>query len=127
MKSDDECWEWMASRNIAGYGVFHIKGKTIGAHRLSYMLVKGDIPKGYDLDHLCRNRCCVNPSHLEVVTRRENILRGDTLPAKNAKKTHCSKGHLLPELKLVGGHWIRPCSICNREYIRLFIQKSHQK
>jgi len=68
-------------------------GKNKVAHRISYELLKGDIPEGLDLDHLCRNRGCVNPDHLEPVTRKENLLRGNTIPAKHARKTHCPQGH----------------------------------
>lgn len=65
------------------------------AHRFSYQLYKGNIPKNLVIDHLCKNPSCVNPDHLEAVTNRENILRGISPAAINSKKTHCPKGHKL--------------------------------
>lgn len=89
------------------------------AHRLSYELHKGEIPEGLEIDHLCRNRWCVNPDHLEAVTRRENIMRGDgpkKLGELNSKKTHCKHGHPFDKentrYRPTGG---RSCRICNRE------------
>lgn len=89
--SQDECWPWTGAMQGQGYGQY---GKPMRlAHRISYEFFVGPIPEGLTLDHLCRNRQCVNPSHLEPVTRGENVLRGESLPARNARKTHCPKGH----------------------------------
>ena len=87
------CWEWKGYIKSNGYGQFYKNGKTVLAHRATYEQNKGKIPGGFDLDHLCRNRGCVNPDHLEVVTRKENLVRGVGLIAQNVKKTHCPKGH----------------------------------
>lgn len=87
------CWIWQAYVDTDGYGRFWIDGSTHRAHRVAYELVKGPIPEGLQLDHLCRVTTCVNPPHLEAVTGRENVLRGETLAAANAAKTHCANGH----------------------------------
>jgi hypothetical protein len=97
----DECWPWTAgtSGSRAAYGVlaFKVKGRTIHkyAHRIAYELEIGPIPEGLEIDHLCRNPICVNPAHLEPVTHRENVLRGEATSAQNARKAHCIRGHLL--------------------------------
>ena len=80
--------------NRSGYGrIQKGVGVTLLAHRVAYELEVGPIPKGLTIDHLCRTHGCVRPSHLEPVTPRENVLRGQTIPAKNANKTHCLRGH----------------------------------
>lgn len=89
----DECWPWLAGISNDGYGKFFINGKQTGAHRAAYELWVGTIPEGLELDHLCRNRSCVNPNHLEPVTKRENTRRGFSPWVENARKTHCPKGH----------------------------------
>ena len=76
-----ECWFWIAPLNSGGYGTFYWKGKRVGAHRAAYELFRGPIPDDREIDHLCRNRDCVNPDHLDLVTHRENLLRGRTTPA----------------------------------------------
>lgn len=94
----DSCWVWKAALTQYGYGIFRIGGRdgfNIGAHRYAYKEMFGSIPGGLDLDHLCRNRKCVNPAHLEPVTRQENVLRGVSPAARQAKQTHCIHGHEL--------------------------------
>lgn len=86
------CWIWQGSKDRAGYGMVNSRIEVM-AHRLSYTLLVGAIPEGLTIDHLCGNPSCVNPAHLEAVTQRENILRGDTVAARNAAKTHCLRGH----------------------------------
>ncbi len=88
------CWVWTHALTRGGYGQMGWKGKIMKAHRISYELKYGEIPQGLDIDHLCRNRKCVNPAHLEAVSRKVNVLRGTGLAAINAKKTHCIRGHL---------------------------------
>lgn len=87
------CWDWPLATNEAGYGVMQVNGISKRAHREIYERVIGTIPDDMVLDHLCRNRSCVNPLHLEPVTLEENILRGMGPPAVNARKTHCANGH----------------------------------
>jgi hypothetical protein len=76
LKHPDGCWEWTAGRSGGpGYGAFSLGQRKVGAHRWSYENFVGPIPEGLELDHLCRNPGCVNPDHLEPVTRSENIRR----------------------------------------------------
>lgn len=89
------CWEWTASTSAGGYGSYHVNGKHRQAHRFAYELTHGEVPEGLVLDHICRNRACVNPDHLEPVTFRENVLRGVSPSALQARRTHCTRGHLL--------------------------------
>ncbi len=116
---ENGCWEWTGAL-VNGYGIFWHNPKVIKAHRFAYQLFKGDIPHSFEPDHLCRNRRCVNPSHLEMVTHQENILRGDILKAikvRQLERTHCPKGHPYVESNTYitpsdGG---RICRICARE------------
>ena len=114
----DGCWLWAASKNLDGYGRFLLNGKIVLAHRYAYELLVGPIPDGLQLDHLCRVRHCVYPPHLEPVTSRENILRGEGITAKESRKTHCAHGHAFDEANT----YHRPsrpqgryCRTCNRD------------
>jgi hypothetical protein len=91
--SHTRCWTWLKQINKDGYGRFYYAKRECLAHRAAYEILVGPVPAGLELDHLCRNRSCVNPDHLEPVTHRENLLRGSTGPAQNAAKTHCMRGH----------------------------------
>lgn len=94
--SEDECWVWTGA--VWGkYGTARIGVKAYAAHKLAYTYWIGAVPPGKQLDHLCRNTLCVNPKHLEPVTPKENVLRGESLSAKNARKTHCKRGHKLDD------------------------------
>lgn len=93
---NNDCWEWRGALDIDGYGIFRLYKKNHRAHRASYMLFNEIelLDSKMHMDHLCRYRSCVNPDHLELVTPRENTLRGlDAKAAINARKTHCDKGH----------------------------------
>ncbi len=96
----DTCWLWTGTINTNGYGQLYrgLDETHVYAHRFAYELLVGPIPPGLTIDHVrargCVHRHCVNPDHLEPVTMRENTLRGDTLPARNAAKTHCPRGHV---------------------------------
>lgn len=93
----DTCWLWTGYLKPNGYAGFWVPAeqRKVYVHRWSYEHEVGPIPEGHEIDHLCFVRHCVNPAHLEVVTHHENMLRGDTVAARNARKTHCSKGHAL--------------------------------
>lgn len=87
------CWLWLGALTDEGYGVMRGCGQT-RAHRVTYVLFVGDVPKGLHLDHLCRVRRCVNPDHLEPVTPLENQRRSPiSMATVNSSKTHCKHGH----------------------------------
>lgn len=114
---ESECWEWTGAHNRNGYGTFRVGGAGTSpaqAHRYSYELLVGPIPPGLSLDHLCRNRGCVNPSHLEPVTGRVNTLRGVSFAAENAAKTHCLRGHEFTPENIIPRAKARQCRACVR-------------
>jgi hypothetical protein len=87
------CWLWLRTLDRDGYGSIQVNKRHMRAHRVSYETHRGPIPDGLQIDHLCRVRCCVNPDHLEPVTCRENLMRGDTAAARYAAATVCKHGH----------------------------------
>lgn len=112
------CWLWTGSLR-KGYGRFWMD-RGMAAHCAGYVMLCGEIAPGLQLDHLCRNRACVNPAHLEPVTLRENVLRGVGLTADQARRTHCLKaGHpLAPPNLLHNKRGFRSCKACHRDRAR---------
>jgi len=111
------CWPWAAGL-VDGYGKFWVNGRHVRAHRFAYETYVGPIPEGMELDHLCRNRACVNWEHMEVVVHQVNILRGIAPSALNAAKTHCPEGHPLDGLNTLIWGGKRRCRTCHREWAR---------
>lgn len=110
-----ECWLWLGQQGWGGYGQFRVEGHRMAAHRFAYIERYGSIPEALDLDHLCRNRVCVKPDHLEAVTRKTNVLRGVGVTAAHAKKTHCLNGHPFNLLNTwVDSQGGRKCRVCKR-------------
>lgn len=118
MRDDESCWEWLAATTSKGYGIFNaVKGAPTTAHRFAYEQANGPIPDGLQIDHLCRNRSCVNPAHLEPVAARENIRRGMSVSAVTMRTNTCQRGHALTDENTMyykDGH--RRCRAC--EHIR---------
>jgi hypothetical protein len=116
----DGCWIWMGSKNNGGYGKIgrpRSGNRGVSVHRASYELLVGPIPAGYQIDHLCKNTSCLNPAHLEAVTPRENVLRGNTFARHQAAQTHCVKGHPLSGDNLYRHpDGSRKCRACRRSY-----------
>jgi hypothetical protein len=116
VEKTETCWLWTGQLDISGYGVENVNGRLLKTHRIAYELLVGAIPEGLTLDHVkdrgCQNRSCCNPGHLEPVTNKVNILRGVSLAANNARKTHCHKGH---ELEGLNNRGQRFCKVCARE------------
>jgi len=109
----DGCWDWTASVNSKGYGLISVNGRLHLAHRISYLWAKGEIPEGLQVDHLCFNKRCVNPDHLEAVTARVNTLRSRKAFATDER---CARGHrwdVPGTLSMSGGK--RRCLACRHD------------
>ncbi len=119
------CWKWKGRIEKNGYGRFSYKhDQIISSHRMSYLLYRGPIDMGLTIDHLCKNKWCVNPSHLEVVTMKENLRRSFNITNINEHKTHCKSGHPFS----LSNTYIRPdgsrqCKICRSIAQQKYIKK----
>lgn len=103
----EDCWHWKGGKSDTNYGFTNLHRRKAGAHRVMYRILAGPIPKGMDLDHLCFNSLCVNPAHLEPVTRGENRIRAA------ARRTCCKRGHkYTSETTRIGHKGERNCKIC---------------
>lgn len=114
------CWQWLGCVDKDGYGAFSLRGgeAPVRVHRWAYEQLIGPIPEGLVIDHLCRNQACVKPDHLEVVSVRENTIRGSGWTAVNAAKTHCPAGHAYDAANTrINAQGARECRICGREAV----------
>ena len=129
IKVNGGCWEWQQFKDKDGYGQTFVwdgkKSISTRAHRLMYELLVNKIPEDMVIDHLCRNRPCINPAHMEVVTVRTNTLRGFGPGAYNARKTHCKRGHEFTKentINTIGstGNRNRNCKLCKAMHLRKY-------
>ncbi len=118
------CWQWTAACDAQGYGIFTVGGRNRIAHRYVYELLAGPIPDGLQVDHLCRNRGCVNPDHLEPVTAKVNTNRSRA-NHRFLLRTHCQEGHALtPENTMArrDSPGSRICRECQRVRLRNYMR-----
>jgi hypothetical protein len=114
-------WEWTGGKAGAGYALFFIrktpKQTNIYAHRFSYLLHYGKVPKGLEINHRCDLRSCVSPFHIQAITHQQNMLLGNTIAARNASRTHCPRGHPYDEknTRYSKNGW-RMCRECHKNY-----------
>lgn len=125
------CHNWTKNLHVCGYGRVTYRGRSHWTHRAAFEISNGPVPEGLELDHLCRNRACCNPEHLEPVTHKVNTLRGVSPFAENARKTHCNRGHRLEgdNVRLVErrGTVERHCRTCNRLAVRAYAARKRQR
>lgn len=122
----DGCWEWTAYVGSNGYGRFYFEGRGALAHRWSYEFYKGQIPEGLVIDHLCRNRSCVNPEHL-AVAQSVNVLRGlgpQVVEERGGLVTHCPQGHQYTEENTYRGGRGRTCVTCKKANARAYYERN---
>lgn len=115
------CWSWGAGLDVYGYGKFKVRGHTVKAHRWAYEHLVGPIPDGLVIDHLCRNRACVNPDHLQPVTAEVNIRRGMSPAQVTIRTGICKRGHELTAANTIvyRGSGARTCRTCRNDWQRL--------
>lgn len=119
--NSNDCWEFKNIHKSTGYGRFSVNNNPTLAHRFSYALFNGDLIKGMMIDHVCRNRKCVNPEHLRQVTPVQNVFENsENIVIANKNKTHCKKGHELKEgnIYYIDNGKERRCRICEIERVK---------
>jgi hypothetical protein len=122
-RREGDCLVYVGKLN-GGYGRLSDEGKDKYAHRVAWEAQRGPVPEGLELDHLCRNRACVNVDHLELVTHRVNGERGESFAARNGRKTQCPHGHeYTPENTYIGPSGSRFCRECHRARNRVYEAK----
>ncbi len=117
-RGDDECWLWLGQLDRRGYGRMWLQGKKRGAHRISYWFFRGEPTDGLVIDHLCRTPSCVNPSHLEEVTQKENNKRGFGWSGPKMRQTHCKHGHEFTPENTYIHRTSRRCRICRSRLVQ---------
>lgn len=128
MGDQKECWNWSGHIGKNGYAYATWNGIPTTAYRASWMHFRGEIPEGYEIDHLCKNPRCINPFHLEPVTPRENNMRSNSPAAIASRKTHCSNGHAFSlentaTINRANGKKDRRCKLCHASRARSFNQR----
>lgn len=122
------CWQWLLGQNGVGYGKVRFHGRDYLVHRLIYEVLVGPIPDGYHLHHLCHNTLCCNPEHLEPVTSKEHLFRGNTITVRNINATHCPQGHPYSLENTyydpTGG---RRCRLCHRLEAQAYRQRKKEE
>lgn len=125
--NEQGCLCWLGAIAPNGYGRMTVNGSSRLAHRIAWEHFVGHIPDGMTIDHLCRNRACINVAHMEVVTRGENVLRGNSLLAQQSRQTHCVHGHEFTKANTYIYKNHRGCRECRKLYqrhlraVRLFV------
>ncbi len=118
------CWAWKGARDADGYGSVYMDGRRHGAHRVAYLLFVGPIAEGGVIHHTCRNRACACPWHLEATSHFENVMRGISPPACNARKARCQHEHPFDDGNTYRRGRRRSCRACNAEAARRYRAKT---
>lgn len=127
MIPESGCWLWLGGCTNWGYGYLYIASKQVAAHRFSYKYYTGEIPVHLVIDHLCRVRCCVNPTHLRLVTTAENILCSISPPARNKQQISCKYGHHFDETNTYRRKGHRICRQCRNRMARERTQRRRRE